>query len=201
MIENINFRYSRSVGIISLGLFIFLIFKKSNIKGNFQKIFTPFTKKKYFFSYSELIFYKTLKTLLNENFIWYEIFPKVRLADIFEANSQGTLNKIRAKHIDYLIVDSKNNYTPTLALELNWNSHNSFKMKKSDNFKKEIFKENNIPLFSFYNREANNKVFINKILNHYLLKKKSYTQKENTIIPTLTTQIEDDPIASELTQI
>lgn len=69
MIENINFRYSRSVGIISLGLFIFLIFKKSSIKGNFQKIFTPFTKKKYFFSYSELIFYKTLKTLLNENFI------------------------------------------------------------------------------------------------------------------------------------
>jgi|GEM_PF-2748486 hypothetical protein len=74
-------------------------------------------------------------------------------------------------------------------------------MKKSDNFKKEIFKENNIPLFSFYNREANNRAFINKILNHYLLKKKSYTQKENTINPTLTTQIEDDSIASELTQI
>jgi len=43
----------------------------------------------------------------------------VRLADIFETDYQKNLNKIRAKHIDYLIVDTKKNYTPVLAIELN----------------------------------------------------------------------------------
>lgn len=193
--------YSWILGVFSLGIFLFLIFKKSNIKENFKNIFYPFQKKKYFFSYSELIFFKNLKKIITENFQGYEIFPKVRLADIFQTKEQWSLNKIRAKHIDYLIVDSENNYNPILAIELNGNTHNSFRMKKSDSFKKEIFKKNDIPLFYFYNQEVSNNIFINKILKNYLLRKKSYTQKANKIIPTLTTHTEAKFIAQELTHI
>ena len=43
----------------------------------------------------------------------------MRLADIFETDYQKNINKIRAKHIDYLIIDTEKHYTPVLAIELN----------------------------------------------------------------------------------
>lgn len=156
--------------IITVIIIIILMIVKRNKRNTSNYLylserFFPFKRKKYFFSYPEIIFFKNLKKTLNENFSWsYGIFPKVRLADIFDADNQGNLNRIRSKHIDYLIIDYTNNCNPVFAIELNWKSHYSFKVRESDNFKKELFKNTWLPLLYFYNNEIENINFIeNKI--------------------------------------
>ena len=143
--------------ILILIILFLIIFWKRNL--NLEK----FRKKEYFFSYSEFKFFQTLQLILEKNF-WkkYLIFPKVRLADIFETNYQKNLNKVRAKHIDYLIIDTEKHYTPVLAIELNWPSHFSKKMKKSDIFKKQLFKNTWLPLIYFFNSEIEKREFIEK---------------------------------------
>lgn len=127
-----------------------------------------YKKKQYFFSYSEFIFFKNLKKILEKNF-WnkYGIFPKVRLADIFDTQKQKNLNKIQAKHIDFLIVNLENHCDPVLAIELNWTSHFSQKIQKSDKFKRETFKNAWINLIYFFNNEKENLELIEKtIITH-----------------------------------
>ena len=143
--------------ILILIILFLIIFWKRNL--NLEK----FRKKEYFFSISEFKFFQTLQLILEKNF-WkkYLIFPKVRLADIFETDYQKNLNKIRAKHIDYLIIDTEKHYTPVLAIELNWPSHFSKKMKKSDIFKKQLFKNTWLPLIYFFNSEIEKREFIEK---------------------------------------
>ena len=67
--------------ILILGLFL-IIFNQQNEIINYQK-------KQYFFSYSEYQFFLILQKILQKNYNWkYIIFPKVRVADIFETNNQ-----------------------------------------------------------------------------------------------------------------
>ena len=68
----------------------------------------PYYAKPYFFSRSEQEFYNILNSKLDAH--RYTIFPKVRLGDFIEVNhdergNRTWWNKIRAKHIDYLIWD------------------------------------------------------------------------------------------------
>lgn len=156
-----------------LGFFIIIIILASLIKF-FEELNKTnqweYRKKDYFFSYSELKFFESLKFILEKNF-WnkYWIFPKVRLADIFETKKQGNLNKIRAKHIDYLIVNLEKHCDPVLAIELNWKSHFSFSMKKSDNFKRETFKNAWLPLIYFFNNEKENLELIEREIKTIIL--------------------------------
>lgn len=144
-------------------LVVKIIIKKLNT--NILSEQKDYQLKKYFFSYSELNFFYVLKNILEKQY-WnqYIIFPKTRLADIFEPiyKSQALLNKIRAKHIDYIIVDLNNHCKPVLAIELNWTSHLSYKMEKSDTFKQNIFEYTWLPLIYFSNGEIEN---ISKIQN------------------------------------
>lgn len=139
--------------ILILGLFL-IIFNQQDEIINYQK-------KQYFFSYSEYQFFLILQKSLQKNYNWkYIIFPKVRVADIFETNNQKWINKIRAKHIDFLIVDTEKHFDPVLAIELNWSSHFTEKQKKSDKFKQELFDRTWFYFIIFYNQQIQNINFI-----------------------------------------
>ena len=102
-----------------------------------------YKKNDYLLTRTELNFYKELVKITNElNLI---VFPKIRLADIFKHNELKDFNKIKSKHIDFLLCD-KSNCKIRLAIELDDYSHNTNKALKNDNFKNEIFKQTNLPL-------------------------------------------------------
>ena len=101
----------------------------------------PYRAKLYIFSRSELQFLQALRENIDTK--RYLIFPKIRLADFIEVTATGKeyqtwWNKIRAKHIDYLIWDTKENKI-ALAIELDGNSHNSQKMQERDTFVNELY--------------------------------------------------------------
>ena len=110
-----------------------------------------YIKNDYLLTRTELIFYRELIKIANElNLI---IFPKIRLADIFKHNELKDFNKIKSKHIDFLLCD-KSNCKIRLAIELDDYTHNKKQAIANDNFKNEIFKQTNLPLIRI---KVNNK--------------------------------------------
>ena len=119
-----------------------------------------YIKNDYLLTKTELNFYRELIKITNElNLV---IFPKIRLADIFKHNELKDFNKIKSKHIDFLLCD-KSNCKIRLAIELDDYSHNTNKALKNDNFKNEIFKQTNLPLI---------RIKVNNIYNIEELKEK-----------------------------
>ncbi|MDD3262486.1 MAG: DUF2726 domain-containing protein [Candidatus Absconditabacteria bacterium] len=122
--------------------------------------------KKYFFSLHELDFFNSLKNILNTQYPGkYDIFPKTRLADIFEpdkysSHKQAELNKIRSRHVDFLIVDQTNNYNPVLGIEVNGESHNSEKMIERDIFVESLFNSCELPFLVITNDQVYNENYI-----------------------------------------
>ncbi len=101
----------------------------------------PYRAKKYLFSRSEHEFLRILQEHLDTK--RYMVFPKVRLADFIEVTApkeefQGWWNKIRSKHVDFLIWDVQENKI-VLAIELDGKSHNSEKMQKRDEFVNKLY--------------------------------------------------------------
>lgn len=81
------------------------------------------------------------------------ILEKVRLLDIvnidknFCEKGQETkfINKIHAKHVDFMIVD-KENHTPICVIELGDFTHKRYDRMESDYIKQEVFKAAGIPM-------------------------------------------------------
>lgn len=94
---------------------------------------------------SEQAFFYELQKQLPEG---YHVFPNMRIADILEAiDGKGFYNrrnKILPKHIDFLICDRY--FKPVVAIEINGSSHRRPDRIESDNLKREIFKDANLPL-------------------------------------------------------
>jgi hypothetical protein len=67
-----------------------------------------------------------------------------------------------------LIVDCQNHADPVLAIELNWESHNSYRQAKSDDFKNKLFNEKWPRLITINNNEVQNHERIKEILNSSL---------------------------------
>ena len=102
-----------------------------------------YKKREYIFTPTELKFYKELMKITDElNLV---IFTKIRLADIFKHNETKEFNKIKSKHIDFLLCD-KSNCKIRIGIELDDYSHNNNNALKNDNFKNEIFKQTDLPL-------------------------------------------------------
>jgi hypothetical protein len=102
----------------------------------------PYQQKEPFFNQSELVFFQILNGRIDAH--RFTIFPKVRLADIVavaKVNGKkpfGAWNKIKAKHIDYVIWDLVESKV-VMVIELDGNSHNGNGAKKNDAFKDELF--------------------------------------------------------------
>ena len=155
--------------VIIIALALFLKNRSEYTEDN-DSYFPNYKRKQYFFSYHELELYKLLNVLLKSQY-WekYDIFPKVRLADIFEpTNWKKWISKIWSKHVDFLIVDCQNHADPVLAIELNGESHNSYIQARSDDFKNNLFNEKWPKLITINNNDVQNHEKIKEILNSSL---------------------------------
>jgi very-short-patch-repair endonuclease len=131
-------------GLVAAGvLLVFLAKIITQIKDGSQKEEEklPFKLKDNFFTRSEWEFFRILEEKIDHS--RFTIFPKVRLGDFIETTAQGdewrgNWNKIRAKHVDFLIYDTQNS-SIAIAIELDGNSHNSQRMQKSDDFKNKVY--------------------------------------------------------------
>lgn len=113
-----------------------------------EQLYLPYVQKKYFFTRSEQQFFNILNAKLDS--ARYTVFPKVRLGDFIEVEYKDRgdrtwWNKIRAKHIDYLIWDLTESKI-VLAIELDGNSHSSAQMQERDDFVNELYKKVGIGL-------------------------------------------------------
>ena len=82
----------------------------------------PYFRRKHLLTPTELSFYEVLRRVVYD----YVVFAKVRLADLIDANErhqswQANFNRIRSKHIDFVICDDDSR--PLLAVELDDKSH------------------------------------------------------------------------------
>lgn len=98
---------------------------------------TPY-RRKHLLTKHEWQFYKNLKDVADKLNLC--VLAKVRLADLIEVSAEVDqkdkrkyLNKIKSKHIDFMLCRKENLY-PEIIIELNDSSH-----KKEDRVKRDIF--------------------------------------------------------------
>ena len=105
---------------------------------NYLMLTSPMTK-------TELIFSKELKNITDKYNLL--IIPQIQLQKIFKVYNKkdiSSFNKIKAKSIDFAIVD--NNYNYKMFIELDDYTHNKSNRVKRDIFVNELFKKHNYKL-------------------------------------------------------
>lgn len=105
---------------------------------NYLMLTSPMTK-------TELIFCKELKSITDKYNLL--IIPQIQLQKIFKVYNKkdiSSFNKIKAKSIDFAIVD--NNYNYKMFIELDDYTHNKSNRVKRDIFVNELFKKHNYKL-------------------------------------------------------
>ncbi len=133
----------------------------TRVKRNENKTFTQYPyKSKMLLTKTEYAFYQILKTECDQNNML--ICPKVRMEDFIETTTseekQKYRNYIKSRHIDFIICDSKLHILA--GIELDDYSHNNTKAQKKDEFKNDVFKTINIPL---YRIKTEKNEYINRI--------------------------------------
>ena len=111
--------------------------------------------KKYFFTKNELYFYRELLESTREMNV--TVFSKVRLADIIDPDVspdywQAAFHKIMAKHVDFLVCDSKV-IRPLLVIELDDSSHQRVDRIARDAFVDSALEYARIPILHCYGSE------------------------------------------------
>lgn len=107
----------------------------------------PYFKRASLLTKSELRFYKSLHKAVLDDF---EIFAMVRIADLIRVekgsvNGRKWLNKILAKHIDFVLCDP-NSLEAVLCIELDDASHNRPDRIERDKFVNDAFDAAELPL-------------------------------------------------------
>lgn len=94
---------------------------------------------------SEAAFLIELRRQLPNGF---QVFPKMRVADVLETQRGDEYikrrNKVLPKHVDFTVADF--HFRPIFSIELNGKSHQSVQQKESDSAKNAAFKEAGFPL-------------------------------------------------------
>lgn len=126
-----------------------IILKHLNNKFSHTFDYKNYKKTDYLLTEAEFNFYKQLLDVIKDyNLV---IFSKVRLADLVTIKSRRNSivywNKIRSKHIDFVLCDKSSKVI--LCIELDDKSHYTKKSKQSDDFKNSLLKEVKIPLLRF----------------------------------------------------
>ncbi len=96
---------------------------------------------------AELRFYKSLVKAVQDDF---EIFAMVRIADLLRvedgtANYRKWLNKILAKHVDFVLCDP-GSLQPRVCIELDDSSHERQERIERDQFLDAAFESADLPL-------------------------------------------------------
>ena len=107
----------------------------------------PYFKRPSLVTKSELRFYKSLHKAVLDDF---EIFAMVRIADLIRVekgstNGRAWLNKILAKHIDFVLCDPKT-LEPIVCIELDDASHQRADRIERDKFVNDAFDAADLPL-------------------------------------------------------
>ena len=129
-----------------LGLIFFSKQSRTQTAPNKEDVFP------YFKIPAELSFYHVLKVAVSEE---YDIFAKVRLADLISVNKGmdraewgKAFNKIKAKHIDFILCH-KNTSEIICAIELDDQSHSQTKRQQRDEFVTKALEVTKIPFVRF----------------------------------------------------
>lgn len=107
----------------------------------------PYQKRDSLITKAELRFYKSLQKAVMDDF---EIFAMVRIADLLKVepnlpNHRKWLNKILAKHIDFVLCDP-GSLQPLVCIELDDPSHNRPDRIERDIFVNKAFESAGLPL-------------------------------------------------------
>lgn len=157
-----------TIGILLVfGIFILGIIYGFKWIGNLNKNSKKYKRKESFLTKAELVFYKTLKDIIQNQYI---IQCKVRLEDLVEPldkpkTSEYTTarNFIRAMHIDFLLCNTEDlNFI--CAIELDDSSHFRNSRKEADEKKNKALKDANIPIFRIPTKYKDNKDYIIKTI-------------------------------------
>ena len=156
---------------------IILIIKKPNsentnqIKNNNTIDLSKFTTTNYVMTSKELKFYRELKKVTDN--LELTIFPQVDLERFIKVKDNNTSdrNRIKSCSIDYTIVNNKNCQI-ICCIELDGSSHNTENAKRKDEFRNNLFKQVNIPLYRIKENDYYNLQEIKNIIT-----KNEYSQK------------------------
>lgn len=107
----------------------------------------PYRRRESLVTKPELKFYRSLYKAVQDD---YQIFAMVRIADLLVldpelANKRFWLNKILAKHIDFVLCDPAN-LQPLVCIELDDPSHNRPERIERDIFINKAFESAGLPL-------------------------------------------------------
>ncbi len=107
----------------------------------------PYTCRKSLLTKTEIRFYKSLQKAVLDD---WEVFVMVRIADLIRVepqtrNYRGWLNKILAKHIDFVLCHP-GTLEPVVCIELDDPSHNRPERIERDEFVNHAFESAGLPL-------------------------------------------------------
>src|SRR6056297_3915818 len=153
---------------------LFIVIKSKKGKNNISKEkideqrdkdypdYMPYQKKKFFLSKAENNFYKVLRAALKDT--EYYISIKAKLIDFITVTKhperQKFFNKIKSKHVDFLICNNDKYFNPILAIELDDKSHESGERKERDEFVDAVFRNAGLPIIHM---KASNTYNLNEI--------------------------------------
>ena len=150
----INFQivvwYLKLFGLPILALILvaiaFRLLSKMRVRKETRELMNYYSLRPSILSRDEASFYEALRQVVGSKF---DIFSKVRLADIF-ATGDGkqyfqALNRVTQKHVDYLLCDPET-FEPVMGIELDDDSHEQEDRKKRDDFVNDLFKSTGLKL-------------------------------------------------------
>ncbi|MCH2178735.1 MAG: DUF2726 domain-containing protein [Mariniblastus sp.] len=110
----------------------------------------PYLARERLVTKTELKFFRALRKAVRDD---WEIFAMVRMADLLRVqkkikNRKSWINKILAKHIDFVICDP-NTLEPLLCIELDDGSHARPDRVERDKFVDQVFDSAGLPLIRF----------------------------------------------------
>lgn len=134
-------------------IFFYLKLKYNRVKKKYQK--------KKIMTDCELSYYKAIREILPDGYI---LRPQVSLASIIEIK-KGNIKDL-LKFIDFGVFDQHGNIK--VLIEINDITHNLPHRQRRDAQVKEICKEANIPLVTFWTKFRKSKSYIASRINQYL---------------------------------
>ena len=131
---------------------------------------SPIFRRKYLLTKAEQSFYEILREIARDQFV----FAKVRLADLIDADDrhrcwQANFNRVRGKHIDFVVCDSL--FRPRVAVELDDASHEREDRRERDYVVDRLFDAVRLPLARFPVR----KKYDHDEIRHVLLTKLNFS--------------------------
>lgn len=183
----INFKEDIMNIVYFLFIFLLVFYKlsqyfedsKSNGKINLD-VPLPYTKIEYFFTKNEYEFFRILYEISHKyNAL---LFSKVRLADIIymkniTKNNIKYWNKIKSKHVDFVICDS-NNYEILFLIELDDSTHDKQNRIERDNFVDKTLETVKLPIFHIKVSDNYNINYLEELFKTFTNKNlKSYTNE------------------------